>query len=75
MTVVKRKCDLTASNDLAPMMIIDPHNSAWRSRDKRENRPLCKFLERASLGCVSDPGMGKMRDFTRSNDERLPCSK
>ena len=60
----KKKCDLTASDDPAPMMIIDPHNSAWRSRDKRENSPFCKFLERASLGRGNEPGMEKMRLHT-----------
>lgn len=54
-TVVERKCDLTASVDEAPMAIIDSHISDWRSRDRRENRPLCRFLESASLGRVSDP--------------------
>ena len=63
-TFVDRKCKLTASVDPAPMVMIDSHISVWRSRDRQVNRPLCKFLESASLGRVNDPMAGKRRDST-----------
>ncbi len=60
-TVIDRKWDLTASVDPAPMAMIDSQISVWRSGDRRENRPLCKFLESASLGRVNDPKRSKRR--------------
>jgi hypothetical protein len=71
-TAVDRKCELTASVDPAPMVIIDSHISVWRSRDRRVNKPPCKFSESASLGRVNGPVAGKRRDFTQSEDGCLP---
>jgi hypothetical protein len=65
-TVAERRCDLTASVDPAPMVMIDSHISVWRSRDSRENRPFCKFLDSASLGRVNDPRANKPKE----KDER-----
>jgi hypothetical protein len=60
---VDRKCELTASVDPAPMVMINSHISVWRLRYRRVNRPPCRFLESASLGRVDGPMTGKRRVY------------
>src|SRR6266576_6609248 len=70
-TAVHRKCELTASVDPAPMVMIDSHISVWRSRDRPVNRPPCNFLESVSLGRVNGPMAGKRRNSTQSEDRQI----
>ena len=53
---------LTASDDPAPIVIMDLQSSFWRSRDRRENKPPIKLLESASLGKESDSRRSRNKD-------------